>query len=283
MKVLCVVIIYKPEIATLQANVQSLIQNVQTVMIWQNSELNAYEKEQICSASYQHRLIFAGDGDNKGIPKAINCAIKYMKENDYDYLLTMDQDSKWVNLFDYISYVSTKEHNCIYGPQIIANTDINEVPSRAIEIKTETVNYVITSGMLCHIDAINCIGLYNEDLFIDGVDEEYCFRGRKKGILSKEVKGTYLLQHFGNSRLVSIFGRKTIIYNCSAFRYYYIVRNHMYLIRSNLPTQQEKRKICRNYIRAPLLKVLLFEHEKMKKLCAIAKGLGAGIYMKQKD
>ena len=258
-------------------NINRLINDVSTVILWQNSIFTECEKEFICSQFTNDKLVFAGDGHNKGIPIALNYAIKYMNHHGYDYLLTMDQDSLWVNLHQYVSFVNNQNKNMIYGPRVLANTSIEEIKS--IPLQTKEVGFVITSGMLCHKDVISKIGLFNENLFIDAVDEEYCYRARQFGIKSAQVQGTYLRQQFGNSKRVSFLGKKTLVSNYTAFRYFYIVRNHIYLIRSDLLSKKEKRLVFINYVRAPIIKSILFEDNKIDKFKAIICGIIAGLKM----
>ena len=275
--ILCVIVVYNPDLIVLQNNIRHLIDDVTMVMLWQNSRLNDKERRELVSIFDQSKIVFAGNGNNEGIPRALNYAVSHMNEKGYDYLLTMDQDSQWINLSKFISCVD--KNNCIYGPQIISNTDTLE-RKKQDDIQYISVGYLITSGMMCYKDVLSSIGPFNEELFIDAVDEEYCYRGRKLGIKSIQIQGTYLIQQFGDSKEVSFAGKKTIAYNYSAFRYYYIVRNHIYLLRSDLPTRNEKKYIAINYVRSPIVKCLLFENKKAKKIHAILQGVVSGLTMK---
>lgn len=281
MDILCVVVVYKPEISLLIENIYGFINDVKKIVIWQNSELELDEINSLKSSFSTEKLFIAGNGTNEGIPKALNYAVDHMEEYQCDYLLTMDQDSRWINFHSYVSFVGNEPIDRIYGPEIIANTDKDYCEIKNNYLRISDVGYVITSGMLCHRDILSEVGSFNEVLFIDAVDEEYCYRARLKGKRSVQVHGAYLRQQFGESKIVSFAGRETIVSNYSPFRYYYIVRNHTYLLRSNLPTKEEKRSILINYIRAPLVKCFLFENHKAKKLWAIMRGFVAGLTMKK--
>ena len=280
MDVLCVVVVYRPEISLLIENIQGFIDDVKKVIVWQNSELATEDIYHLNSSFDNGKLILAGTGNNVGIPKALNYAADHMREFQCDYLLTMDQDSRWVNFHSYVSFVGNGPKDKIYGPEVIANTDTNNKDKKNKHLSIKGTGFVITSGMLCHCDVLCKVGRFNETLFIDAVDEEYCYRARQKGIQSVQVHGAYLRQQFGESTIASFAGRKTIVPNYSPFRYYYIVRNHIYLLRSSLPTKEEKRNIYINYVRAPLIKCLLFENHKAEKLRAIVRGIFSGLTMK---
>lgn len=280
MDILCVVVVYNPDILLLIENIQGVIGDVKKVIVWQNSKLATEDINSLYSSFGNEKLSFVGNKTNDGIPKALNYAIDHMEEYECDYLLTMDQDSRWINFHTYISFIEKEPKDRIYGPEIIANTDTNNEDRLNKHLMIRGAGYVITSGMLCHRGVLLVVGRFNESLFIDAVDEEYCYRARKTGIQSVQVHGAYLRQQFGASRIESFAGRKTIVSNYSASRYYYIVRNHLYLIRSGLPTKEEKKSIFINYVRAPIVKCLLFENHKAKKSWAIARGIFSGLTMK---
>ena len=280
MDILCVVVVYKPDISLLIKNIHGFIADVKKVIVWQNSKLTNENIACLNSSFNAERIVIAGNGTNEGIPKALNYAIDHMEEYECDNLLTMDQDSRWVNFHTYVSFIENEPKDRIYGPEVIGNTDTNIGEQHNKYLMIRDAGYVITSGMLCHRNVLSEVGRFNEALFIDAVDEEYCYRARNKGIKSVQVQGAFLKQQFGESRIESFAGRKTIVSNYSAFRYYYIVRNHLYLIRTSLPTKEEKKSIFINYVRAPLIKCFLFEKHKAKKLSAIVRGVFSGLTMK---
>ena len=194
MDILCVVVVYKPDISLLRENIQGFIDDVKKVIVWQNSELTQEDINRLHLSLNAEKLVIVGNGSNEGIPKALNYAIDHMKEYECDYLLTMDQDSRWVNFHEYFTFIQSESPNRIYGPEVIANTDKSTDDSLNNQLTTETADYVITSGMLCHRDIFSKVGRFNEALFIDAVDEEYCYRARNREIQSVQVNGAYHIQ-----------------------------------------------------------------------------------------
>jgi rhamnosyltransferase len=92
------------------------------------------------------------------------------------------------------------------------------------------VNELISSGSLIHLETFNDIGLMDENLFIDGVDHEWCWRANKKGYycaMSKKAK----LQHMLGEGDRKIFGIQIAI--TSPFRVYFQYRNFIQLCRRN--------------------------------------------------
>ncbi len=74
-----------------------------------------------------------GEGKNVGIGKALNAALKYGLENDFDYLLTMDQDSSFTensckqyfnSIFDYNSTAFFSVNYILNGKQLYADEPV---------------------------------------------------------------------------------------------------------------------------------------------------------------
>ena len=64
------------------------------------------------------KIEYVGCGDNVGISRALNFAWEYANDNDYDGILTMDQDSIWDNLGQFLSKieVSPLKESAIFSP-----------------------------------------------------------------------------------------------------------------------------------------------------------------------
>ena len=80
----------------------------------------------------------------------------------------------------------------------------------------------MTSGSIVKTSVLQTCGFFSEELFIDLVDSEYCFRIRNKHYRIVQVSPIVLNHQLGYKR-VNKWGIVTIIY--SALRTYYIVRN----------------------------------------------------------
>ena len=145
MKILAIVVTYFPEKDLLLNNVNAFINEVDHVLIWENTP----ESERIQHRFVQHEKVeYCGDGINS-ISHALNFGWKYAKDHDYDYLLTMDQDSQWEDFSDFL-------HRTVYDPEApggIWGPLHNGVKPEVMERDT-----TMTSGMLIKISLINRIG-----------------------------------------------------------------------------------------------------------------------------
>ena len=279
--ILGVVIIYNPNVEELIYNINQYIGNISKLIIWENSTLDNNEKKEIISGVLNsEKIVFEGNGENIGISKALNAILNKSYVSNYKFLLTMDQDSEWLNFREYLGVIERNLNKFkIFGPHIV-NLYANENNELIKEDKIEKCDFVITSGAIYNMDLFSKIGGFDDEYFIDAVDEEICYRARKYGYSTGCIMQANLGQHFGEYKTKKIFG-KTIAYsNYSPFRDYYIVRNHIWLVKSGLLKNEEKKLMLWNYVIAFTFKVLLFEKDKSVKINAIFKGFKDGILRK---
>lgn len=221
---------------------------------------------------------------NKGIAYALNTGIKYSIEKGYDWILTLDHDSivtdNMINnmlkcyegfegeLKEKVAmlvpvHVEEKEHE---NNRVINN---EEVSSKSYtEVLTE-----ITSGALTKASIYKSVGLYDEKLFIDLVDHDYCLSLNKKGFKVIQVNSAILIHNLGESVKKSILGLKMIPTNHSPLRRYYMSRNRHYIwnkYKKDFPgwvLTDKRRFITEN------LKIVLFEDNKIEKFKYIREGI----------
>ena len=221
---------------------------------------------------------------NKGIAYALNTGIKYSIEKGYDWILTLDHDSivtdNMINnmlkcyegfegeLKEKVAmlvpvHVEEKEHE---NNRVINN---EEVSSKSYtEVLTE-----ITSGALTKASIYKSVGLYDEKLFIDLVDHDYCLSLNKKGFKVIQVNSAILIHNLGESVKKSILGLKMIPTNHSPLRRYYMSRNRHYIwnkYKKDFPgwvLTDKRRFITEN------LKIVLFEDNKIEKFKYIRQGI----------
>ena len=144
-KILAVVIVYYPDPELLRRNIAAFSDGVDHLLIWRNSPLEGDFGD----------AELLGDGSNRGIAQALNAAWRIAREKNYDFLLTMDQDSLWSDFAAYRSLaLSGNVPEGLWGPGI-NDEEITEdwVPSDTL----------ITSGMLIPLPVLEAIGGWNPD------------------------------------------------------------------------------------------------------------------------
>jgi len=90
-------------------------------------------------------------------------------------------------------------------------------------IKTD---FLVSSGMLIPLDMFYRVGLQEEELFIDNVDLEWCFRARSMGFLLYGVSDAVMEHSVGDD--ITTVGTH-VIHRHSPLRQYYIMRNRILL------------------------------------------------------
>ncbi|WP_195986653.1 glycosyltransferase family 2 protein [Clostridium sp. D53t1_180928_C8] len=221
--------------------------------------------------------------DNKGIAFALNRGIKYSIEKGYNWILTLDHDSIITDnmiknmLACYEGFNNElKEKVAMLVPVHVEEkeyqngSNINEekVSNSYIEVLTE-----ITSGALTKAEIYKNVGMYDEKLFIDLVDHDYCLSLNKKGFKIIQVNDAILIHNLGESVKKSVLGLKMIPTNHSPVRRYYMSRNRHYIwdkYKEDFPAWilTDKRRFI-----TESLKIVLFEENKIEKFKYIKKGI----------
>ena len=272
-RILAIVVTYNPDKALLEKNISVFINDVDKVLIWENTP--GAEK-------YQYRLIdnskveYCGDGVNS-ISHALNYAWKYAEDNGYKYLLTMDQDSVFENFPRYLDYTIRNCHSLqgIWIPLAVTVGNKPVVREKGKDIKE--VFFGNTSGMLLEISVVRKIGGWNESFAIDGVDCEFCFHANRKGVKIYAFLNVFMQHKLGEYKKVRILNQEFELRNYSPMRYYAIYRNHVFLMRM-FPEQKEFINICKYYWGGMIKWIFLFEEQRFKKMYYIFRGILEGVF-----
>lgn len=178
-----VVVVYNPDINKLINNINCYIQKIDKLLLWQNSSITKEDKKKIidgCKCS--EKIVFCGDGYNRGLDVAFNEALVIASKEKYMYLMTMDQDSTWLEFDKYLSTIMSVNNDqvVIFGPKVINAFDATD--SNQKEYSVVKTDFVISSGAVYKVDALNLIGGFIDGYFIDAIDEEICFRAKKEDL-----------------------------------------------------------------------------------------------------
>lgn len=179
--------------------------------------------------------------ENKGIACALNVGCKKALENGFDWVLTMDQDSfwdadqisnyiKWANQISVDSKIASIAANQFRAVHSVLG-DIKDGIKKAIkkvqEQAIEEPLRVICSGNFISLKVWQEIDGFNEQLFIDEVDHDYCFK-----LLNADYKiiknNTIQFHHAIGDTYKTFFPR---VDKHNDFRLYYILRNNLYIIK----------------------------------------------------
>jgi rhamnosyltransferase len=204
-------------------------------------------------------MYFDNTGTNIGVAAALNKGLERAIDEGYDWLLTMDQDSVFedgaLEELKRVAFTS-KDNIAIVSPfHFIKKT----VKSSAIE----EVPFTMTSGNLLRISAAKKAGKFEEKLFIDSVDNEYCLRLRQNGFKIIRVNSAVLRHQLGKPGPFNI-----VTHN--ATRRYYITRNMLYVMKKYFPRffLFGSKELIKSF-----LLIVFVEREKTEKLRSMLKGM----------
>jgi rhamnosyltransferase len=263
------VILYNPKDNVIQ-NIESYINQVSHLYILDNSKILDLSIKNFIIAF--NKIDYIYNGRNLGIATALNIAAGKAIGKKYSYLLTMDQDSKApINLVETLLDTANKSDKAgVISP---LHSNIFDTHQRDIDSKITIVNTVMTSGNLISLDAYTKVGGFNEDLFIDYVDVDYCLRLKSSGFNIYKIHSIILEHNEANLKEKKILNMKIYPTNNDPQRIYYKTRNLLYL---NSTYSKKYSKIVRNefsiYLRN-LIKILLLEKQKYLKIKMILMGI----------
>ena len=216
------------------------------------------------------KVIYLPLHSNQGIAAALNRGAEYCLEQGVEWVLTMDQDSRWdqQSVTDYMQAAARYEEQdkvAIFSPF----QDCDGHPEKHHRKgEYEQREMVMCSGNLLRLKAWQEAKGFREDFFIDIVDEEICCHLRQLGWQVVRINSILLTHHLGNG--VRHTGLTKHAYTVHpAWRYYYIARN----IRRMLQLYPAMRPYYKHQVYKYLKRLFLYDFDhKIDKLKAFYKG-----------
>lgn len=229
--------------------------------------------------------------DNKGIGCALNRGLEYAISNGYEWLLTMDQDSRvepdhvkgmlnGANLYKCPEKIAQLFPSYKLEDGHVFNKEATQQTANGVHEIVESM----TSGSMLRLDRIRLIGKFRESFFMDFVDIEFCLRVRRAGYANVQVSNVILHHALGeHGKHRRLLWRRTYVANYPPLRVYWQTRNRIWVAKSYLIS--EPRYILKDLIRLLFVpvKILTFEESKIAKLCAFGRGLAAGLTQSGKE
>ncbi len=265
------IVCFNPDIELFRKNIESIANQVEYIVVFDNHSFNVDEIQNLIETieTVKNKNILIRSNENKGIAYGLNEIFQWAKRNSFSWVVTLDQDS--ISPPNMVAILSNHvdDKTAIIGPNIAYKSDSNYVIDK--NIKYAQVAWVITSASLTRVEAWKNIGGFDEWLFIDGVDFDFCVRLRKAGYLIRKSFEVDLLHELGNLQCRKLMGYVIKITNHPPIRLYYMVRNQIYL-KYKLGVGHPLKTIIKYTI-----KVFLFEKNKVQKMRNIAIGIFDGL------
>jgi len=267
-----VVILYHPDPQEIIRNIHSYIDYVDILIIFDNSYSSPDLIKKIKAES--SKIIFIQNEGNEGIAKPLNKALEMVIDKSL-WLLTMDQDSyfepaqasAFFNSFNKLFFHAE-------NVAVLCPNHSDRAESSIINDDYEQVDKAITSGSVVNTRICSQLKGFEEKLFIDYVDFEYCYRCIMSGYKIIRFSNIYLNHTIGVKRQAGYFSvfKKSNRSIHSPFRVYFMVRNFLYVSKKykrHLPEEIKQRKKELSVI---LKNNILFSGQFFRVLIAIIKG-----------
>lgn len=259
MKVACGIVLYNPS----QYDVKNILKYIfyfDKVYIFDNSETEKNKINILADNIEQIENI-----GNNGLSIAYDVMAKKALNDGFDYLITLDQDSK-LDTETISKMIQAMDNYCdndkigIFCPEVFYNK------KKVIRSKeNKFVSWCISSGSMINLSLYNKVVFFDLNYFIDRVDKDFCKQIIDNGYHICQVADTELIQQLGESR--KRFGLTVSTH--SVLRHYYIARNRMYYNRKyNVCFLVTFLQLVKH-----LLRVLIFENDKVNKIKMIIKGI----------
>lgn len=238
--VAAVVSLFNPDDGVL-ANAKALLSQVDTVVVVDDG--SPEDPSQVLARLAAMGCVVERLGSNSGIAAALNAGITAALRTAHnpDFILTMDQDS----LLDdgYVDSLVTAAAAAetagvpvgMVGPGSVLGLPVRRNGTmKGIPLGGEPIQ----SGLLVPVSVLQRHGLFQDNLFIDGVDSEFYLRCSALGLRTVIAPDAALRHSLGSTSVANVFGKEVSIggrdirvRTAAVWRYYYLFRNRILLAR----------------------------------------------------
>lgn len=224
-----VVVLYNPSPSEVE-NINTYREFAEHIVIEDNSSCSNFEmvKDKVGTSE---KIDYYSHVENIGLCKALNEGLSRLQEVGCDWGCVFDADSKMqTNIFqiyrDILNSYSDLQSVSVFAPQH------NHARNRVVVYDgVKEIKWAMTSGWLINLSIFFKLGGFFDDLFVDGLDMDYCYRARERGYKILEC-GNAIIEHYpAETREIHILGLKFKYGYSSPQRYMYQSRCLIWLYR----------------------------------------------------
>lgn len=237
-----VMVVFHPDETVLE-NIRAIVRECGLVVVVDNGSSQATRAR--ITAETGVELISLGR--NLGVATGLNRGMAWAAARGFEWVITFDQDSEplpglcaaLLETKDRLRNVAT------VGPQIEEAASAGKALWLTVHPWSKLlftrvacigrdltdVSMIVTSGSLTSVAAWRSLGGFDEGLFIDFVDTDFCLRVKAAGLRIAVSAGARLRHRLGDRERRVLFGKSFFPTHHSALRHYYIARNRMPMLR----------------------------------------------------
>lgn len=285
-RVAAIIVCFHPDGEQLSRLVTAVAEEVNEIIIFNNGGLDEAGLPVVaCPLKVESR-----DGENLGVATALNLACEVAWRKDCRYAVTFDQDSQPDSamipalLAELQHWTRDGGRVAAIGPQLVDVRDgaektapflwISRFRCRKVTAEgTQPVSLLITSGCLLDLDVWKSVARFDDALFIDFVDHNWCWRVAAQGYV---VLGTTKVRmvHELSDGVKTAGGATLTMYGPT--RRYFQCRNAVYHL-FHYPFSVGRARFELRTIAHTLLSAALADTARWPSLWQCLRGLGHGV------
>lgn len=276
-KVASIIVTFNPDIQLLERQLRSISKFTHVILV-DNFSFNVEDILLVCKR-VSSEIKYLKLDENMGLAFAQNTGIKEAKLNGCSHVILFDQDS-YLSAESYENLLSIEKSLInqgfkigAVGPVCVDPVSTNSYPITEYrgpfivrkylgDVEVCQASFIVASGSLIRMDVINTVGMMRDELFIDYIDVEWCYRAQSLGYKLFVTSDSRLEHIIGDSR-VKFFGRSISMH--SATRRYYLTRNCLRMLTlSHIPLGYKVREIVLLFAR---ILAFMYLSDERKRYC----------------
>ncbi|MGX7235594.1 glycosyltransferase [Enterococcus italicus] len=256
------IVLYNPSMVEIE-RVNNLALYFEKIYIFDNSIIKY-------NASFNEKCTYITRNKNVGLSIAYNELCSIAIKDMFDYIFLLDQDSQFSiddikDMENRVSSFENSENIGIFLPTISYEHKSDE---RIKESSYRYVEWGISSGSCLNLEIYSNSEKFDEYLFIDRVDYDYCLMLNELGYKIVQFNDIILKQKLGE---VKSNGNKVFSEHSSS-RYYYMSRNRWYVNLKHFGILKGTFRAVVTTFRQIII-IIRLESEKKKKIINLLKGI----------
>lgn len=276
---ICGVIVTHYPSSTLETNILSLLDQASFVVVVDNGTVGDGKKYLYLIEKISGVHVIYND-TNLGIAAGLNIGVIWARDTGFEWVVTLDQDSRVThNMFalmlEAYDEFPDKQKVALIAPRYHDETRdefITFASKKHRSSQYARITTTMTSGNLIKTQMFSLVGFYEERLFIDLVDTEFCLRCGNLGFVILEAQTTWLEHNLGYPSQHRFLWKEVAVGNYSSVRRYYMTRNRMWLYRRYFWRNTSWVFIDAYRAVREFLGIIVFEKDRVSKILAILRG-----------